>query len=228
NGALVSAINAVKDTTGVQASKDENGRLVLTSADGRGIKITGSIGVNSGIKAGQMENYGRLSLVKNDGRDIDVGGTNISVAGFGATQHISQSSVSLRESKGQINGQIADSMGFNSINGGKFIVSGTGGAAGDIKDWMSTAGSGFSAGSGYSSGQAGAYSKLLEGNIFVVSGATNTIVSTAYNVSSGSGFSSNSGQSQFATMKLDTLGVKDETAGVTTLKGAMAVMDIAE
>ncbi|EAL7313796.1 flagellin, partial [Campylobacter jejuni] len=64
NGALISAINAVKDTTGVQASKDENGKLVLTSADGRGIKIDGNIGVNSGIKAGQMENYGRLSLVK--------------------------------------------------------------------------------------------------------------------------------------------------------------------
>ncbi|RTJ07702.1 flagellin hook IN motif-containing protein, partial [Campylobacter jejuni] len=109
NGALVSAINAVKDTTGVQASKDENGRLVLTSADGRGIKIDGTIGVNSGIKAGQMENYGRLSLVKNDGRDIDVGGTNISVAGFASTQIISQSSVSLRESKGQINANIADS-----------------------------------------------------------------------------------------------------------------------
>ncbi|WP_285949780.1 flagellin hook IN motif-containing protein, partial [Campylobacter jejuni] len=111
NGALISAINAVKDTTGVQASKDENGKLVLTSADGRGIKIDGSIGVNSGIKASQMENYGRLSLVKNDGRDIDVGGTGISAAGFHSTQQISQSSISLRESKGQINGQIADAMG---------------------------------------------------------------------------------------------------------------------
>ncbi|ELR7203376.1 flagellin, partial [Campylobacter jejuni] len=94
NGALISAINAVKDTTGVQASKDENGKLVLTSADGRGIKIDGSIGVNSGIKASQMENYGRLSLVKNDGRDIDVGGTGISAAGFHSTQQISQSSIS--------------------------------------------------------------------------------------------------------------------------------------
>ncbi|MBP0569200.1 flagellin, partial [Campylobacter jejuni] len=30
NGSLISAINSVKDTTGVQASKDENGKLVLT------------------------------------------------------------------------------------------------------------------------------------------------------------------------------------------------------
>ncbi|BEK08450.1 flagellin [Campylobacter coli] len=225
NGSLISAINAVKDTTGVQASKDENGKLVLTSADGRGIKITGNIGTASGIKADQMENYGRLSLVKNDGRDIDISGTNVSAAGFASSQIISQSSVSLRESKGQINGQIADAMGFNATKGGKFIVSSTNG---NIADWMSAAGSGFSAGSGYSAGQAAAYSKLLEGNIFVVSGATGTIVSTAYNVSTGSGFSSNSGQSQFATMKLDTLSIKAETAGVTTLKGAMAVMDIAE
>ncbi|ECP8133034.1 flagellin, partial [Campylobacter coli] len=225
NGALISAINSVKDTTGVEASKDENGRLVLTSRDGRGIKITGNIGTASGIKADQMENYGRLSLVKNDGRDIDISGTNISVAGFASSQHISQSSVSLRESKGQINGQIADAMGFNAVNGGKFIVSSTNG---NIADWMSTSGSGFSAGSGYSAGQAAAYSKLLEGNIFVVSGATGTIVSTAYNVSAGSGFSSNSGNSQFATMKLDTLSIKPESAGVTTLKGAMAVMDIVE
>ncbi|MEF3349910.1 flagellin hook IN motif-containing protein, partial [Campylobacter jejuni] len=50
NGALISAINSVKDTTGVEASKDENGKLVLTSRDGRGIKIDGNIGVNSGIK----------------------------------------------------------------------------------------------------------------------------------------------------------------------------------
>ncbi|HEA8077287.1 TPA: flagellin, partial [Campylobacter jejuni] len=204
NGALVSAINAVKDTTGVQASKDENGKLVLTSADGRGIKITGDIGAASGIKEAQKENYGRLSLVKNDGRDIAIGGTNLSAIGMGAKDMISQSSVSLRESKGQISGQIADAMGFNSMNnGGKFIVSGN---VAKISAYMSTKGSGFSAGSGYSAGQAAGYSKLLEGNIFVYTKATNgATVSTAYNISAGSGFSAKSGNSQFATMKTDKL-----------------------
>ncbi|BEK26682.1 flagellin A [Campylobacter jejuni] len=223
NGALIAAINSVKDTTGVEASKDENGKLVLTSRDGRGIKITGSIGTASGIKSTQYENYGRLSLVKNDGRDIDISGTGFGFSAGGG--FVSQSSVSLRESKGQIDGQIADAMGFNSVHGGKLIISA---ASSSINAFMSATGSGFSSGSGYSVGQAGAYSKLLEGNVFVVSGDSKTVVSTAYNVSAGSGFSSNSGQSQFATMKLSTLGVKDETAGVTTLKGAMAVMDIAE
>ncbi|WP_285949210.1 flagellin hook IN motif-containing protein, partial [Campylobacter jejuni] len=44
NGALVSAINSVKDTTGVEASIDANGQLLLSSREGRGIKIEGSIG----------------------------------------------------------------------------------------------------------------------------------------------------------------------------------------
>ncbi|ELJ6944044.1 flagellin A [Campylobacter jejuni] len=223
NGALIAAINSVKDTTGVEASKDENGKLVLTSRDGRGIKITGDIGAASGIKSTQYENYGRLSLVKNDGRDIDISGTGFGFSAGGG--FVSQSSVSLRESKGQIDGQIADAMGFNSVHGGKLIISA---ASSSIQAFMSAAGSGFSSGSGYSYGQTAAYSKLLEGNIFVVSGDSKTVVSTAYNVSSGSGFSSGSNNSQFATMKLDVLSVKPESAGVTTLKGAMAVMDIVE
>ncbi len=41
NGQLVQAINAVKDTTGVEAARDANGKLILNSADGRGIVIGG-------------------------------------------------------------------------------------------------------------------------------------------------------------------------------------------
>ncbi|EDP3287171.1 flagellin, partial [Campylobacter jejuni] len=101
NGALVAAINSVKDTTGVEASIDANGQLLLSSREGRGIKIEGSIGGGAFINPDMKENYGRLSLVKNDGKDILVSGTGLSSAGFGATQFISQASVSLRESKGQ-------------------------------------------------------------------------------------------------------------------------------
>ncbi|WP_336611387.1 flagellin, partial [Campylobacter sp. Cr9] len=39
NGALRAAINAVKDQTGVEASVDAKGRLVLANRDGRGIKV---------------------------------------------------------------------------------------------------------------------------------------------------------------------------------------------
>ncbi|EFV1158760.1 flagellin A [Campylobacter coli] len=222
NGALVSAINSVKDTTGVEASIDANGQLLLTSREGRGIKIEGSIGGGAFINKDMMENYGRLSLVKNDGKDISISGTNLSSAGFGANNFISQASVSLRESKGQIDANIADAMGFGSVNKGVMLA-----GASSVSAYMSAAGSGFSAGSGYSVGSGKDYSAVLTTtNPITISAASQ--LSKVYNVSAGSGFSSGSTLSQFATMKTTAFGVKDETAGVTTLKGAMAVMDIAE
>ncbi|EFO8993984.1 flagellin A [Campylobacter coli] len=224
NGALVSAINSVKDTTGVEASIDANGQLLLTSREGRGIKIEGSIGGGAFINKDMMENYGRLSLVKNDGKDILISGTNLSSAGFGAGNFISQASVSLRESKGQLDANIADAMGFGSVNKGVILA-----GASSVSAYMSAAGSGFSAGSGYSAGSGKNYSAVIAANAVVISNTS--AVSKIYDVSAGSGFSSGSTLSQFATMKTsagNSLGAKDETAGVTTLKGAMAVMDIAE
>ncbi|EFT6687553.1 flagellin A [Campylobacter coli] len=224
NGALVAAINSVKDTTGVEASIDANGQLLLSSREGRGIKIEGSIGGGAFINKDMMENYGRLSLVKNDGKDILVSGTGLESAGFGAGNFISQASVSLRESKGQLNANIADAMGFGSVNKGVILA-----GASSVSAYMSAAGSGFSAGSGYSAGSGKNYSAVISANAVVISNTS--AVSKIYNVSAGSGFSSGSTLSQFATMKTsagNSLGAKDETAGVTTLKGAMAVMDIAE
>ncbi|EAL4459465.1 flagellin [Campylobacter jejuni] len=220
NGALVSAINSVKDTTGVEASIDANGQLLLTSREGRGIKIEGSIGGGAFINKDMMENYGRLSLVKNDGKDILISGSNLSSAGFGANNFISQTSVSLRESKGQIDANIADAMGFGSANKGIILA-----GFSSVSAYMSSAGSGFSSGSGFSVGSNKNYSTGFA-NAIAISAASQ--LSAVYNVSAGSGFSSGSTLSQFATMKTTAFGVKDETAGVTTLKGAMAVMDIAE
>ncbi|EAJ6186528.1 flagellin A [Campylobacter jejuni] len=222
NGALVSAINSVKDTTGVEASIDANGQLLLSSREGRGIKIEGSIGGGAFINKDMMENYGRLSLVKNDGKDILISGTNLSSAGFGANNFISQASVSLRESKGRFDANIADAMGFGSVNKGVMLA-----GASSVSAYMSSTGSGFSAGSGYSVGSGKNYSTVFTAtNAITISAASQ--LSKVYNVSAGSGFSSGSTLSQFATMKTTAFGVKDETAGVTTLKGAMAVMDIAE
>ncbi|MEF3272727.1 flagellin A [Campylobacter jejuni] len=220
NGALVAAINSVKDTTGVEASIDANGQLLLTSREGRGIKIDGDIGRGAFINPNMKENYGRLSLVKNDGKDILVSGTGLEFAGFGASNFISQASVSLRESKGRFDANIADAMGFGSANKGVML-----GGYSSVSAYMSSAGSGFSSGSGYSVGSGKNYSTGFA-NAIAISAASQ--LSAVYNVSAGSGFSSGSNLSQFATMKTTAFGVKDETAGVTTLKGAMAVMDIAE
>ncbi|EAH5876852.1 flagellin, partial [Campylobacter jejuni] len=116
---------------------------------------------------------------------------------------------------------IADAMGFGSVNKGVMLA-----GVSSVSAYMSSAGSGFSAGSGYSVGSGKNYSTVLTTNAITISAASQ--LSAVYNVSAGSGFSSQSGLSQFATMKTTAFGVKDETAGVTTLKGAMAVMDIAE
>ncbi|EIQ9544244.1 flagellin A [Campylobacter coli] len=220
NGALVAAINSVKDTTGVEASIDANGQLLLSSREGRGIKIEGSIGRGAFINPNMTENYGRLSLVKNDGKDILISGTGLSFAGFGANNFISQASVSLRESKGRFDANIADAMGFGSANKGVILA-----GFSSVSAYMSSAGSGFSSGSGFSVGSNKNYSTGFA-NAIAISAASQ--LSAVYNVSAGSGFSSGSTLSQFATMKTSVFGVKDETAGVTTLKGAMAVMDIAE
>ncbi|EQA8510792.1 flagellin hook IN motif-containing protein, partial [Campylobacter jejuni] len=193
-----SAINAVKDTTGVEASRDENGKLVLTSRDGRGIKITGNIGGGAGIL--QKENYGRLSLVKNDGRDINISGTNLSAIGMGAADIISQTSVSLRESKGQIDANTADAMGFNAYGGGgKQVIINS--SISSVSGLMSAAGSGFSKGSGFSIGSGKNMSTMLDNSIIIASSMTTANAMSAYNVSAGSGFSSGSGNSQFATLK---------------------------
>ncbi|EMZ9984977.1 flagellin, partial [Campylobacter jejuni] len=130
-------------------------------------------------------------------------------------------SVSLRESKGRFDANIADAMGFGSVNKGVVL-----GGYSSVSAYMSAEGSGFSAGSGYSVGSTKNYSATLSANTITISAASQ--LSKVYNVSAGSGFSSQSGLSQFATMKTTAFGVKAETAGVTTLKGAMAVMDIAE
>ncbi|EAK0442214.1 flagellin A [Campylobacter lari] len=214
NGALVAAINSVKDSTGVEASRDANGRLVLNSRDGRGIEITGDMGPGSGILKDDYKNFGRLSLVKNDGKDILISGSGLSFIGMGEGNMISQASVSLRESKGRIDSQMADAMGFNAYKGGgKMIVTNA-----NIGDFMST--NGMSAGTGYSVGSGKDMSKVYEGNLAFV---------TAFSVAFGFSVGNGDGATQFAAfLNTASIAANDQAPGVTTLKGAMAMMDIVE
>ena len=226
NGQLVQAINAVKDTTGVEAARDANGKLILNSADGRGIVIGGDPGVGSGIVAKQRTNFGRLHLVRNNGQDVPISGTGN--FGFISPAFVSQQSLSLRDTKGRIEGNNADALGFFAYPGGsKYIVTMGQNIAGTLSNWMSQAGSGFSPGSGYSIGSGHEYSVHLADKFVFIS---QNGWSKAYDVQAGSGFSAGSGKSQFAPMKTSAgaLFVIDRTSGVTTLKGAMAVMDVSE
>ncbi|MBX2078077.1 flagellin B [Campylobacter peloridis] len=114
DGALAAAINSKKDTTGVEASVVD-GKLILNSADGRGIKLSGTMGELDGIVA--EENYGRLSLVKNDGRDILISVTaNGLGAGFSVEANVAQLTANMESVKGQISADIASAMGFNAMS----------------------------------------------------------------------------------------------------------------
>ncbi|MBT0742838.1 flagellin B, partial [Campylobacter lari] len=110
DGALVAAINSKKDTTGVEASVVD-GKLILNSADGRGIVLGGSLGTALSGSVASV-NYGRLSLVKNDGRDILISG-NI---GFSAESRVAQTTANLEAVKGQISVDVACAMGFNAMS----------------------------------------------------------------------------------------------------------------
>ncbi|EAK0961500.1 flagellin [Campylobacter upsaliensis] len=259
NGALIAAINAVKDTTGVQAALDENGKLLLTSADGRGIKITGSIGAGAGIAVNMLENYGRLSLVKNDGRDIAIEGTGF---GFENDKLVSQASVSLRETKGQISKDLAEAMGFNSVErlgsvqigvSSITVLAGTGKST--ITTLVNSQGSGFSmwvtsklsnVGQMVDIGPGlGQLSTIQFSAVAGVSGLSTLQFSAVYTVAINAlstvkgDLLVGSSQAGGLSLALSQMGVVREetrnnnigqvqTAGVTTLKGAMAVMDVVE
>ncbi|MDR2033043.1 MAG: flagellin B [Helicobacteraceae bacterium] len=78
DGALRNAINKYTTETGVVASIDENGRLNLTSADGRGIKVqttTSAANLQLGDTSAGVQNYGRLTLTSLGANDIVVTGS---------------------------------------------------------------------------------------------------------------------------------------------------------
>ncbi|OPA80668.1 flagellin B, partial [Campylobacter pinnipediorum subsp. pinnipediorum] len=135
NGTLVNAINSVKDQTGVEASIDPQGKLVLTSRDGRAIKISGGdkpgggdkigarLGVSDKISLSSHMFIGRLNLVRLDGRDIKISSGDDKhgafSAAFSSDKGGSQASVSLREIKGQIDAKVAAAMGFQRMSKGE-------------------------------------------------------------------------------------------------------------
>jgi len=114
DGALVASINSMKDTTGVEASVDSRGNLNLTSIDGRGIRISGTnLSSVTGIgNTDKEQNYGRLSLTRLNGRDIVVSGGIVGgKIGF-SSGGVSEMTVSMRDTKGSIDKDTADAMGF--------------------------------------------------------------------------------------------------------------------
>ncbi|WP_086227854.1 flagellin B [Campylobacter sp. P0109] len=136
DNALIGAINAKKDETGVEASL-ENGRLVLAAKDGRAIRLgSTSTGANTvfGAKTGASlagdahsagtVYLGQITFIRQDARDIKVGLGGISlVSGFtagdamitaaNASTGYAQASVNLKYmNAGTIVSDTANAMGF--------------------------------------------------------------------------------------------------------------------
>jgi flagellin len=126
DGRLLSAINSVKEQTGVRASTDIEGRLMLTSTDGRAIQIgvvSGasvlngstvlSVGDFAGVSGGNHGIVGRLTLTRLNARDILISGNNFSHVGLATAQGVSEFTVNLRDLRGDFGADIASAIGAN-------------------------------------------------------------------------------------------------------------------
>ncbi|WP_261518290.1 flagellin hook IN motif-containing protein, partial [Campylobacter lanienae] len=140
DNALIAAINAKKDETGVEASLD-NGRLVLAAKDGRAIRmgavstgLTDVFSAKAGASAASVSTgatghsagviyLGTITFIRQDARDIKVGISGISTISGTSMANISnavsasstynQASVNLKYmNSGTIDFSIAKAMGF--------------------------------------------------------------------------------------------------------------------
>lgn len=116
DGRLVQAINAYKEETGVQASVSEDGRLVLTSTDGRAIQVrgggmsAGGAGITTG--AGTSTFAGTLTLTRLGSNDIKYSGLGNAAKASGAAQ----TTATLRNVKGTFNKDVRSAVGANAAN----------------------------------------------------------------------------------------------------------------
>jgi len=93
DGRLTTAINNLSTQTGVIASIDTQGRMVLNTNDGRGIIVTASNGGLTGIEGG---NFGRLTLSRQDAKDIVVDvSTNGGLGGLSDIGHKTRAEATL-------------------------------------------------------------------------------------------------------------------------------------
>lgn len=114
---LVQAINAYKDTTGVEASVDKDGRLVLTSTDGRAIQVSGdglsagAANVVTGAGTAGETFVGSLTLTKLGAGDVKVSGTGLD--GVTVASAAAQTTTTLRQIKGELSADVKSAIGAN-------------------------------------------------------------------------------------------------------------------
>lgn len=123
---LVQAINAYKDTTGVEASTDKDGRLVLTSTDGRAIQI-GGVGLSAAAAITSGVTVGSLTLTKLGAGDIKVSGAALNTVTVASAA--AQTTTTLRQIKGELSADVKSAIGANAgVNSASIEFGGTLGA----------------------------------------------------------------------------------------------------
>jgi flagellin len=106
DGRLVNAINSQKVLTGVTATTDKDGHLILTS-DGRGVKISKGTGIIT-----TTEFYGRLTLTKLNASDIVVSSA-VAGSGFSTAAVVAQKNLRLTDVIGKFDADTASAAGAN-------------------------------------------------------------------------------------------------------------------
>ena len=85
NASLVTAINAKTAEHGVKAAIQEDGKMTLTSTDGRAIKVTGGVDDVFSSTAAQMSTIGKIELTQNGTSEISVNGVGAGATGMSIT-----------------------------------------------------------------------------------------------------------------------------------------------
>ncbi len=114
SGVLVDAINSYKEETGVEASTDKEGNLVMRSMDGRGFTVSG--GNTGGIDlSSKVESYGNLTLTKLDSSDIVISGGGSGGLNF-AGSSTAEANVNLGSVTGEFDADVASAAGANATS----------------------------------------------------------------------------------------------------------------
>ena len=80
DGTLLTAINNKTTETGVTATKTEDGKIKLTSADGRAISVTGDMSGVMGTTAEKMSTIGHLEVVQAGSSTFQITGSKMGAA----------------------------------------------------------------------------------------------------------------------------------------------------
>ena len=81
NNALISSINSQTSLTGVEAYLESDGKITLSSTDGRGIKVSGSISEIFGSTAQEMSTLGHIALTQKGVSEFQISGMETGTIG---------------------------------------------------------------------------------------------------------------------------------------------------